>query len=43
MGEKVEEEVRLREIGRGVNALQNRKDSIPVTPSSEICERPETL
>jgi hypothetical protein len=43
MGEKVEEEVRLGEVGRGVDALQNFTDTEPATPSSLMPERPESL
>jgi hypothetical protein len=41
--EQICEEVCLRQIRRGEDAFQNRYDSMPVTPSSEIPERPETL
>ena len=43
MGEKVEEEVRLGKIGRGVDALQNFTDTDPATPSSLMPERFDTL
>ncbi len=43
MGEKVEEEVRLRKIGRGVDALQNFTDTEPAIPSSLMPERLESL
>ena len=41
--QQIREEVRLRLVRRGIDPFQNRNDSIPVTPSSEIEERPETL
>lgn len=41
--EEVDEEVGLREVGGGVDALQKRSDSRPVMPSSVTPERPDTL
>jgi hypothetical protein len=41
--EEIREEVRLRQVRRGVDPLQKRKDSIPLTPSSLMPERPKTL
>jgi hypothetical protein len=41
--EQVCEEVRLRQVRRGMDPFQNRIETIPVTPSSETFERPETL
>jgi hypothetical protein len=35
--------VSLRQVRRGVDPLQKRKDSIPLTPSSLMPERPVTL
>jgi hypothetical protein len=43
MGEKVEEEVRLGKVGRGVDALQNFTETEPATPSSLMPERLDTL
>jgi hypothetical protein len=43
VGEEVEEEVSLRQVGRGVDALQNFTDSVPPIASSLIPERFETL
>ena len=41
--EEVDEEVRLGEIGCGVDPLQKRYESMPLTPSWLIPERPDTL
>lgn len=41
--EQVDEEVRLGEVGGGVDAFQKRYESMPLTPSWLIPERPDTL
>src|SRR5260221_12837204 len=41
--EKIREEVRLRQVPRGVDPFQKRYDSMALTPSSLIPERPDTL
>ena len=41
--EEVDEEMRLGEIGCGVDPLQKRYESMPLTPSWLIPERPDTL
>ena len=43
IGEEVGEKMRLGQVCRGIDALQNRYDSMPLTPSSLTPERPETL
>ncbi len=43
MGKEIDEEMGLGEIGRGVDPFQNFTETMPVTPSSLIPERPETL
>jgi len=42
VGEKVCEEVGLGQVRSGVDPLQNLYDSMPVTPSSLMPERPFT-
>lgn len=42
LGEKVDEEMGLREVGGGVDALQKRSETVPVKPSSSMPERPAT-
>jgi len=43
VGEQVDEEMGLGEVGGGVDALQKRTDTIPVMPSSSMPVRPDTL
>jgi hypothetical protein len=43
VGEEVYEEMGLGKVGRGVDALQKRIDTMPVTPSSSMPERPDTF
>ena len=43
VGEEVYEEMGLGKVARGVDAFQKRIDTMPVTPSSSMPERPDTL